>query len=367
MTAPTPTPAASRPTARPPLGLAGMLVLVALVEVAIGACRADLAPPWAEDWRFARWAAEHRAPGADVLCFGDSLVKYGVLPRAIEAGAGLKAYNLATSGGTMPSAFFLLQRALDAGARPRAVVVDVAALMLADAGAAGQHNYPELATVADCAGLARARGDADLLAALLLAKALPSVAWRFELRGLVVASLAGRSGSQRAAGTEHRRRWETHRGAQPMPLGRARHPREDYLVDGVSPADWAIDPTDGLYLDRFLALAASQGVPVAWLIPPLGPEVHARRAMRGSDAAYDRFVRDRLARFPGVVVLDARRSGYDDSVHVDHIHLDRDGARILSADIADALAARPGAADRWVDLPPLGGRAALASRGATVR
>jgi hypothetical protein len=34
-----------------------------------------------------------------VLAFGDSIVKFGFVPRVIEAEAGLSAYNLATDGG----------------------------------------------------------------------------------------------------------------------------------------------------------------------------------------------------------------------------------------------------------------------------
>ena len=355
-----------RPRVRRPAGLLGMLVLVALAEATLAGHRADLARPVAEDWRFAAWAAAREAPGRDVLCFGDSLVKYGVLPRVVQARAGLKAFNLATSGGTMPSSFFLLKRALDAGARPRAVVVDCAALMLRDSEPTTLHNYPELATAGDCLELACTAGDARFLAAALVAKLLPSYAWRFEARDFVRSSLAGQARATRAEGEAYRRRWTSALGAQPTPPGRTRHPSEDYLIDGVSPASWAIDPTDEAYLDRFLGLAGSRGIPVYWLIPPLAPEAHARRQLRGSDAAYDRLVRSRLGRFPGVVVLDARGSGYGDSVHVDHIHLDRVGAAVLSADLADVVAGRPGAAPvvgRWVHLPAVGGRAeVLAAR-----
>ena len=130
-----------------------MVALLVGVETIISGYRVDLAPTWAEDWRFSAWAAERQAPGSDILCFGDSLVKYGVLPRVIEAKSGLKGYNLATSGGTMPSAYFLLERALAAGARPRAVVADFATLMLQDDGPLAIQNYAELASLADCVDL----------------------------------------------------------------------------------------------------------------------------------------------------------------------------------------------------------------------
>jgi len=335
-----------------------MLALVGLAELAIADHRPDLVTPWAEDWRISARAAERSAPGAEVLCFGDSLVKYGVLPRVIEARSGLKGFNLATSGGTMPSAFFLLRQALDSGARPRAIVVDFAALMLKDPDPPTMQNYPELASLGDCLDLARASGHADFFASALASKALPSCRWRFEIRAAVRAALDGRSVSQRSILPRYRRDWDKEAGAQPMPPGRVRHPSEDYLIDGVSPETWTCEPRNEAYLDRFLGLAGARGIPVFWLMPPLCPEVHARRARRGSDAAYGRFARGKLGRHRNLVVLDARPSGYDDTVHIDHLHLDRRGAAVLSGDVASALLDRldGGNADRWVDLPPYAGR-----------
>ena len=109
--------------------LLGMIALIAAVEGSLAAHRIDFATPWTEDWRFSAWAAREKSPGCDVLCFGDSLVKYGVMPRVIEARTGLKSYNLATSGGTMPTAFFLFRQALDAGVVDE-LVVSVAPVVL---------------------------------------------------------------------------------------------------------------------------------------------------------------------------------------------------------------------------------------------
>jgi len=348
-----------RPRGRLPSGLLGMLALVAAVELTVARHRPDLASPLAEDWRFATWAAGRKAPGRDVLCFGDSLVKYGVLPRVIEARAGVRAYNLATSGGTMPSAYFLLRRALGSGARPRAVVTDFAALMLPDPDPPALQNYPELASLRDCLDLAWASRAAGFFAGAGLSKALPSYQWRFEIRAAVRAALDGRSLSLRAALPFFWRAWEGEGGAQPMPRGRVRYPNEDFLIDGVSPGTWTCEPRNEAYLDRFVALAGEQGIPVYWLMPPLCPEVHARRGRRGSDAAYGRFARAKLARHPNLAILDARGSGYDDSVHTDHLHLDRRGAAVLSGDLAAVLADRirsPKAGPAWVDLPAFAGR-----------
>ncbi len=344
---------------RLPGGVLGMLALVALVESSLSGHRLDLVGPAAEDWRSAARAAETRTAGRDVLCFGDSLVKYGVLPRVIEARSGLKSYNLATAGGTMPSAYFLLRRAFDSGARPRAIIADFAALMLPDPDPPAPANYAELATLGDCLDLAWGAHDAGFFGSLALAKLVPSYRWRFEIRGAVRASLLGRFVPSRPGTEILRQLWAEALGAQPMPEMPPRPPTPRVLVDGCSPPAWSIEPRNRRYLDRFLGLADRRGVTVFWLIPPLGPEVHARRAEVGADDAYARFARDRAAEHRSVVVVDARRSGYDDSVHIDHMHLDRRGARVLSADLAallvDRLGAGPGRPN-WLDLPALAGR-----------
>ncbi len=366
-----------RRSRRLPLGLMGMLALVLAIESAVAARRLDLVNPAAEDWRSAARAAESRSLGRDVLCFGDSLVKYGVLPRVIEARAGLRSYNLATAGGTMPSAYFLLRRAFDSGARPRAIVADFAALMLADPDPPAPANYAELGTLGDCLDLAWNARDAALFGSLAVGKVLPSYRWRFEVRGACLASLGGRIASPRPMTENLRKLWLDELGSQPMPTMPPRPPTADVLVDGCSPPDWSIEPRNRLYLDRFLALAESRAVPVFWLIPPLGPEVHARRAARGADDAYARFARGRAAEHRSVVVVDARRSGYDESVHIDHMHLDRRGAKVLTADLAALLVDRLGARSEhpaWVELPPYAGRtgdepgrSVATSTGATIR
>ena len=90
------------------------------------------------------------------------------------------------------------------------------------------------------------------------------------------------------------------------------------------------------------------------MILPLSPEIHASRAVTGSDEAYDRFARAALDRHPDVVVLDARHSGYDGSVYIDAIHLDHRGAKALTNDVAalvDDRLKHKDPAPRWVELP----------------
>src|SRR5579883_1943148 len=105
-----------------PAGLVGMLALVAAVEYSLA--RHDFSVLSLTQWdgRASRQAAEKEAKGCDVLIFGDSLVKLGVLPRVIEERSGLRSYSLAVAGSQPLASYFLLRRALNEGARPSAVV-----------------------------------------------------------------------------------------------------------------------------------------------------------------------------------------------------------------------------------------------------
>ena len=77
----------------------------------------------AESWRL-RGSGAFGFLGAEVLAFGDSMVEFGVLPGVIAERSGLRAINLAVHDGSPAVSYFLLRRALEAGARPRAIVVD---------------------------------------------------------------------------------------------------------------------------------------------------------------------------------------------------------------------------------------------------
>ena len=359
---------------RRPAGLAGMLVLVAAVELAIGGRHLAYTSLAVDDWRQTAAAARTRAPGRDVLCFGDSLVKYGVLPRVIERQAGLSCYNLALNAGPMPAEYFLLRRALAAGARPRAIVADFFALMLADRPMWSTRAYPELATWGECLDLAWTAGDGDFLASTWLGKVVPSVRCRFELRAAIATFWDERSVAPAPGNRLIRALWDRQLGAQPMPAAPGQDTANPGLVADLTPATWACDPINAAYFERFVALAEAHRIPIFWIMPPLGPEIRAGRLARGTDAAYARFARAALRRHPSLVVLDARGAGYDASAHVDPIHLNDRGAAILSGDVAaalgDHLGGRPGP-DRWRDLPPVAGRsatdlpdAAVAGRGA---
>ena len=332
-----------------------MLVLVAVVELVIAARRLDFTTVWADDWRRTAEVATRQTKARDVLIFGDSLVKFSVLPKQIEATTGLRSYNLALNAGTVPSAYFLLRRTLEAGAKPRAIVVDFCALMQPDRPWNSIRMYPDLATSRDLVDLAWTADDTDFLTSTLLGKLVPSYKCRHEIRASVTAALDGRRASPWPVQSAIWATWKNQDGAQPMPSNEQGATSNPAMTRDISPQGWQCDPINAHYVEKFLELAGSKQIPVFWLIPPLHPDVHILRAGQGADEAYSRFVRATIARHPDVVVLDARGSRYDRSLYIDSIHLGQTGAKILSAEVGRLLLDRLGTRNepkRWVNLPP---------------
>ncbi len=366
--------------ARVPGGLLGMLALVAAIELTIEARRLDYVLHWSDDWRRTAEVASVGVKHCDVLFFGDSMVKFGVLPRMIEARTGLKAYNLAVNAGTTPTNYFLLRRALDAGAKPKVVVADFFALMKPENPHERMGAYCELATARDCVDLGWTSGDWSLTSRSLLGKVLSSYKRRYDIRTGIMAAFRGERASEWPRLSVIWATWADQAGAQPLPRMPWGYQFDPVMAQSLAVPNWSCDPFNASYIERFLSLAESKGIRVIWLMPPMSPSIAAIRKPFGADEAYDRFARSVLERHPGVEILDARNSGYDDSVHNDVLHLDHRGAKIMTADLSDVLAgmirgrnaAAP--ADRWAALPPVNGRSgdeparSLAdSGGATVR
>ena len=112
-------------TSRPiPWGFVGMLALLLVVETLIAAHPLDFTTVWADDWKRTAHQASRRVADHQILYLGDSLVKYAVLPKQVDALTGYRSYNLALNAGTMPSTYFLFRQAIESGAKPKAVVAD---------------------------------------------------------------------------------------------------------------------------------------------------------------------------------------------------------------------------------------------------
>lgn len=332
-----------------PAGLLGMLALLAAVEGHVRANWLRFTEPSSLAWPLASASAVKDVRGASILCFGDSLVKHGVLPEVLADRLGERAYNLALPASTAPAHYFLLRRALDAGATPRAVVVDYMPAMLTGTPPFGLPYWAGLINARDLVDLAWSWPHPEFIAEAGVRSLLPSFQSRWAIREGVANALRGETSRTLETNLMLRRNWRLHLGAQftqdnplwngvPSPLEHDRH---------LSTKFWC-HPVNRAYIHRFFDLAESRGIRVYWVLPPVTPEMQRRRVESGADDKYTRFAREILARHPGVVVLDARSSGYDHTRFVDAIHLTGRGALTLSADVARAIASN---ASDWVHLP----------------
>ncbi len=334
--------ASSRPveTSRVPVGMLGTIALMVLVELGLGRTHrfdSDLS----ESWRLKASAARREAVNSDVLCFGDSLVEFALLPQVLEERLGGKAYNLALHAGAPSTSYFLLKHALDAGARPKAIVVDfMPHQIVLNPGheMIRRRSWPELATLGDAVDLWRTLRDGDLFGSIVLGKVFASVRARPEIRGAVAAGFRGEGRPVEdvlhLAGTY--RNLKANRGAYVMPASIRTAP--DPAPVNCDYSNLVYDPARMVYMDRFLRLAAERGIAVYWVVMPISPELQALADAAGTDAQYSEMVRRFERRFPNVVVVDGRRiPGYGPHRFMDTIHLDGKGAATLTNEVADLI------------------------------
>ena len=338
---------------RVPAGFVGMLVMVVCVDSFVARHRLNLRNSWGWDWSLADQAARGGVGDCEVLFFGDSLVKLGVSPQVFERSGGGKAYNLAVIGGQVPGSYFLLRRAIEAGSRPRAVVLDTIPHLIAEGlDSTASAGWPELLSYRDGVELSLEARDPHFFASMMLAKAFPSVRHRFEIRNSVAASLRGEPQPIGDALLAYLRNWGVNRGAQIMKRDPASASAQIAgMASAMFPDSWRPDPAKLRYLHEFFDLADAHGIRAYWLLPPFTPEVQKRRESNGRDAEYSAFVKSVQARHPNLVVLDARRSGYGEGELYDPIHLDVRGASTLSHDLAAILRRGPAGVGRWEALP----------------
>jgi hypothetical protein len=338
-----------------PWGLFGMAILVVGIELFVS--RDDKLTTLADAEHKFAYRASREARRYEVLCFGDSQAKDGIVPRVVEARLGKRTLNLAIAGSPAPSAYFLLRRALESGARPAALLVDYHAWVLQVDPRHRVHMYAELCNLRDCVELAWTAGDANFFGSLATSVLLPSFKNRGEIRARVLAALRGASDDpKRLFVMQSERNWIANGGAQIMPRNPEVAKIHEFWDESASyPEHWESIPTNTAYITKFLGLAAANRIPVFLLVPPRHPRVQANREGLGLDALYTRFVRETTAGYPNVTVIDARHSGYDPAVFIDSSHLDRQGAYDFSDDVAAAVADRLGSRVEgrtcWVDLP----------------
>ena len=341
----------------PPIGLFGAFALILMVESAVISAGPRFLDPVAYCWSLAEADARLRAPGCEVLLVGDSLVKHGLAPRVLSAVTHRPTWNLAVAAGPAPATEALLRRALDSGARPKAVVFDLKPGLLAGGPKFALRYWPQILSPSETLRLIRAARSTSFAAELIVTTALPTFRSRHEIRGDLSAALAGATGPLRDLNALGARHWSVNGGAN------LATPRADYSGD-VTEADhkqflsqwFAAHRVNAAAARRVAALACRQGSKAYLLLPPTVPKLMERRLATGTEAKYEAFVRSLQAEFPSLIVLDARASGYPPSAFVDQIHLSVTGALALSDDVAQVLrhdldAAGPSSSGRWVRLP----------------
>jgi hypothetical protein len=339
-----------------PTGLIGALGLILLLDPILARIpggddrKSRLDTSWQSSFR----SASEPESRAEILCFGDSLIKLGILPRVLEARLGRSAYSLAVLGGQPPTSFYLLRRVLERGPAPRALVVGFSPLLLGMDPRVNLEWWARLLPARERLELARRARDPGLAVSLILHGLMTSLSNRDAFRGAL--GFAAFEREERLAGDDLRallRNWDLNRGAQVAP-------RPFVPIRGSLPRPhdrpgwrWQPHPAHADFVERFLSLAQDRRIPVYWVIPPAEAAWLDRNDRVGTVAAYRQYVHDQLPRFPVLTVLDLQRAGWDRRWFRDPIHVNRDGAIRLSLAVAEAIARTQGASDsreRWVEM-----------------
>jgi hypothetical protein len=334
-----------------------MLALVSAAETYVARHDRDFTTVWALAWKLSGQAARREGGRTEVLCLGDSLVKYGVAPRIIEALTGLRAYNLAVYNGQAPTNYFLLRRALDSRGRPEAVLID--GEVLDQDPRTHARMWGDLLSFRESIELAWAARDASFFGSISLARLLPSCKARFEMRAGIRAALRGETASSRPALRVHLRNWEQNHGAHLAPADPSAQEtiRRAIATSEYLPTCWTCHPINEVFARRLLELTEARHLRVFWLLPPLHPDVQERRDRGGMHGQYVAFIRRLQAEFPCLTVIDGRHSGYAPDALADLTHLNRVGAAHFSAEVAAVLRARIAGEPlaRWIELPRVRG------------
>ena len=340
---------------RLPWGLFGMLALAALVELGVSR-GAHRFLSWIEmDWKVVGLEARSKTAGADVLVFGDSMLKFGLAPTVLEEKLGRPVYSLALLDGKPASSFFLLRRALESGARPKVVLVDYQPECLCEPSEQLMENrhWKGLLSLQESADVARTYRDLDFFARTAAARLLPSFRCRSGVRDEVVLALEGKTGANALDNARYARNRARNQGGLLLakkPAFQGKLPK--WFWPHMFSNEWWGIPAHTSYVRRFMALAERHDVRVVWVLPPNTPELERVRDGYGMLDRYTRYVRGVQDRHLNLSVIDARQAGFDHHLFMDPVHLDRDGAMALTLDVARMLKplldGRPGA--RWVAL-----------------
>ena len=343
-----------------PGGLLGSIGLIIVLEC-VGVVPETLRIRGSSDRVSSSWLAAGRAAsgpeaGAEILCFGDSLIKLGILPRVLENRLGRSSHNLAVLGGQAPTSYFLLRRVLEQGHRPRALIIDFSPLLLAMDSRVNLDRWAKLP------------GGFERLELLWRAR---DPCWRHRWRSRL-GSLRGRTGRRpigpRAGERSGSRRASYHDLGRPTgfraklavePRGTGRSPafrsHRGGPAETVSgkPMEMAAQSCACLLRRTFLEPGRRSSSSRYWVLTPAMSAWLERNDEVGTIDAYRQFVRNNVARFSGLIVLDVQGVDWDRSAFRDPIHLNRDGAVRLTLSVAESIVRctdRSANGPRWLEL-----------------
>src|SRR5262249_14595894 len=126
------------------------------------------------------------------------MLKFGIAPRVLEARLGRKVYNLALLDGKPSLSYVLFRRAIAAGARPSALIVDFSPEGLNQSPwhlLTNPHWSALRASPREAWELSWSFHDREFFGHLVVGSVLPSFRCRAQLRDDVLAALRGRCGS----------------------------------------------------------------------------------------------------------------------------------------------------------------------------
>lgn len=345
---------ASQTGRRLPWGLLGTLALIVAVEGFIDAHKLRFSRVEPDDWAESARVATSGMPAGGVVILGDSQVKFGLSPLQIEAAIGQPVQCLAVQGGQAPASYFLLRRAIRSGMIPSAIVVDFEPHLLRQPPAQAR-MWAELATLPECFELARAMRSPTDFAAMAVARLVPSVRDRLEVRGNLMAALRGTILRDGGMIDMSRRNRGMNRGALLMPRDLGDHGADLSRWANASKEPWAPDPANDAFARRLLRLALDHKIPVVLPIMPTAPGVQAKFEANAIDSGYLTWVRKLQSRYSNLVVLDGRYAGYESAAFLDALHLNTLGASTASLAVGETLqrvVRGPIGGDRWVTMPP---------------
>jgi len=317
-----------------------MVVLVVVVESFAVRHWMDLTDPVSLSWRYSAGAAENAARDCDVLCLGDSLVKHGLVPSVIARTSGQRAVNLSAARASTLWTFSLLRRALDAGARPKALIVNAKPAVLLGGPEYNARAWQEMLTLRESVELLQITRNAPFVASTVVGRLLPSLRCRLEIQSAVLAGLRGETDRLGTINPVLWRNWNVNAGAnvasvQPSFRGDIAPEVERQLYTDL----FYVDPANAEAIERIVKLAEQRQIPLFWVLFPLSPRLQALRDQSGAEELHDKFMQSIVARHSGIVtVLDARRSGYPPSLFADATHLNCNGALALSRSVAAVVA-----------------------------